>query len=459
MSIRTNPARLRSGTVWLSIETDGADTNTELQDISTIKFDFDLKSSEQVINTIAMIPGAMTAKLDDRLSNLGSAYDALQAQIGGWQFTGASFYGRVPVTKATLFLLEHGQSVPSQFQFTLGWPDVQVDERTRILSLKLNPPSLTNTNVKTFLSNATFTGGLAPFDYQRTNSTAVVVTYRPAYAMGDFMNSVVNSLSDTGNTFFESGHVDTTTHPTLLSRVYPSASDLVDPDIQTPLFVNVSADNLYQNVIIYDILRSAALAEGAVYGSAFSVNFYTNRLINTANVTFGNNDVQDLRQVRTLPGSVSTIATAISNGNPGSGGAGIPSLFNQTNTVNYFPTTNGQTVQITAASFNPFLNIGESDAGIGNIVSNGDNATGEFSNSIVNVAQRSYSYPLSAIAGIETSQKIEATILGATKLKPYQTFKFDATAPERYQSNHYRPSYLEYDLKADTVKVSAYRIP
>jgi hypothetical protein len=212
-------------------------------------------------------------------------------------------------------------------------------------------------------------------------------------------------------------------------------------------------------VVIYDILRSLALAEGAVYGSAFSVNFYTNRLINTANVSFGNNDIQELKQVRTLPGSVSTINTSISNGNPGSGGTGLPSLFNQTNTVNYFPTTNGQLVQITASSFNPFLNLGEADAGIGNIVSNGDLATGEFSNAVTNIAQQSYSYPMSAIAGIETSQRIETTILGATKLRPYQTFKFDATAPQRYQSNHYRPSYLEYDLKADTIRVTAYRIP
>jgi hypothetical protein len=54
--------------------------------------------------------------------------------------------------------------------------------------------------------------------------------------------------------------------------------------------------------------------------------------------------------------------------------------------------------------------------------------------------------------------KIDATILGADKVRPYECIKFDNTVPLRYQGKHFRPTSLSYDLKADKVKVTAYQI-
>jgi hypothetical protein len=59
----------------------------------------------------------------------------------------------------------------------------------------------------------------------------------------------------------------------------------------------------------------------------------------------------------------------------------------------------------------------------------------------------------------QTSERIETTILGVDKVKPYQVLRFDTDTPSRFQNKHFRPTSIKYNFKDDTIKITAYKIP
>lgn len=64
---------------------------------------------------------------------------------------------------------------------------------------------------------------------------------------------------------------------------------------------------------------------------------------------------------------------------------------------------------------------------------------------------------LRALSSVEGDFIVDFEIKGALSLKPYETFTF-TNAPERYQGNVYRVSEIRYNLVGDTVKVKGYKI-
>jgi hypothetical protein len=97
------------------------------------------------------------------------------------------------------------------------------------------------------------------------------------------------------------------------------------------------------------------------------------------------------------------------------------------------------------------------------LYSNGDAYMDQFLGNISQVIDLlssgfQYAFATGAWTSNASTYKIEATILGADKVRPYECIKFDNTVPIRYQGKHFRPTSLSYDLKADKVKVTAYQI-
>jgi hypothetical protein len=81
-----------------------------------------------------------------------------------------------------------------------------------------------------------------------------------------------------------------------------------------------------------------------------------------------------------------------------------------------------------------------------------------YQDSLLASSFRAFAPALGITATNRSALRIEATILGTDKLRPYECIKFDNTVPLRYQGKHFRPTSLSYDLKADKVKVTAYQI-
>jgi hypothetical protein len=82
---------------------------------------------------------------------------------------------------------------------------------------------------------------------------------------------------------------------------------------------------------------------------------------------------------------------------------------------------------------------------------------------VLNVGAREYALTRGVIIKDDGSTNIGArldvTVLGINTVKPHEVIKFGASLPARFQFRHFRPSSLEYDLKADKIRITAYEIP
>jgi len=454
--INTNPATLRSGTVWFKIQTDFPLTNTgntDLYDMSDLSYDFDLKSAESAINSFGVIAGSMSIKVADDASTGKSVYDMLSGSLP-FQTSGMN---------ATMFFLKHGETTPNTFPFQVKSTGIQYDAKSAQTSIELLPPVQSSNTVNVFLDTIPY--GNRPIMNQEFVTVDKVFD---GYFMGDVIEAFIGEIdSNPGN-----------------SNVYLSGYDAFGSEFPSPGFGRTvdyenGGTNAYLGNVVYgfadlrdaipatgeDSIRSKVVSvsamEGAIFGSAFSVNFYTNRRNNKANVSLSNNDVTEIKSVRGSGkvNAINVIATATGGGlayeatfvDTGAEVAGNPlgDQFIGLNLVAHGPQFSVGILEFDATNSPPqYINC--VDAQLNTHVSS--NVQG-----LVNAGASVYSSAFDASLIVPT--RIETTVLGVDKVKPHETIKFDATAPARYQGTHYRPSSLKYNFKADTVTISAYKIP
>jgi hypothetical protein len=206
---------------------------------------------------------------------------------------------------------------------------------------------------------------------------------------------------------------------------------------------------------------SASAMEGAIFGSAFSINFYSNRLTNRANVSLSNNDVTEIKSVRGS-GKVNAINVTIT---PTTTGLVYESTFVTTGAEVAGSPLGDQFIGLNLVAHGPQFSVGILDYDATNSPPEYINCIDAQLNTLVvsnvqGLATAGASVYSSAFdASLIVPTRIETTVLGVDKVKPHETIKFDTTAPARYQGTHYRPSSLKYNFKADTVTISAYKIP
>jgi len=209
---------------------------------------------------------------------------------------------------------------------------------------------------------------------------------------------------------------------------------------------------------------SAAGMEGAFFGSAFSVNFYTNRKNIRENVTLSNSDMSDMKIVRGSQ-QINAINVRI---RPSTGiGTDYEPTFNLAQTQLEGSPLGSQFFGLELIAHRPQFSRGVlkddvqtppvSPSEYINCVLASTGASGVWNtNNVATAGATSYlsAFDLSA----QTSERIEATILGVDKVKPYQTLKFGSDTPSRFQNKHFRPTSIKYDFKQDTIKITAYKI-
>jgi hypothetical protein len=454
--INTNPATLRSGTVWFQIDTSAptGTGNTELNDMSSLKYEFDLKSSESIVNTYGIIPGSMSIKVVDKTEDGRRVYNALSFLLPF----------QTSALDAKMFYLKHGETSPKTFPFQIKATGISYDVKTDTTAIELLPRIQSSNTVNTFLDSL-------PYGSRNILNKEFVTIDKEfnGFFAGDViegfiaeldtspgnMNVYLSGQTTPGTTFAKPGFGRTVDYENGGTNAYLGNVVYGFADLRAE-YPSSGEQSIRSKVI------SMSAMEGAVFGSAFSINFYVNRLRTDDNVTLTNNDISDIRSVfgSGQVNATNTLITPYQSGDSafkttfvptGAQVAGNPigDQFVGINLVAHSPQFCAGILDFDATNSPPqYINCTESQ--LNTLVST--NVQG-----IATAGATAYSYAFDASFIIPT--RVETTILGVDKLKPYQALKFDDSTPSEYQGKHYRPTSVEYDFKQDTIKVTAYKIP
>lgn len=432
--------------------------------MSDLSFEFDLKSAETVINSLGVISGAMSITVDDRTTG-NSVYDTLLQEIG------PSSANVVSNVNATMFFQKHGSASNARFPFQVTLQGVEYDVINNKTRIQLLPPVWRSTNCNVHFASM-------PANYpQRTvvnESPAPTLVQFEGYFMGDVVEAYIATLdSGAGNqNVYRSGY----NGPTASTNYFP------EPGFGRSSDYEVGGDTVYYvgntvygfanthaqaggNDSILSKVISVAGMEGAVFGSAFSINFYTNRRNNKENITLSNSDLSDMKIVRGSQ-QVNAVNVRIT---PSSGiGIDYVPTFPLTQTQLDGSPLGSQFFGLQLVSHRPQFSRGvlKDDAQTPpvspaeyincELASTGSSGTWNTNNvAIAGAITYLGAFDLSST----TSERIEATILGVDKVKPYQVLKFGTDTPSRFQNKHFRPTSFKYNFKDDTIQVTAYKIP
>ena len=451
--INTNPATLRSGTVWFQIDTTNVG-NVDLIDLGDISYEFDLKSSESAINSVGIIPGGVTIKTTDYTSNGTSLYQVLTGELANF------LIAFTPTVDAKMYWLKHGSTTPNTFPFQLQFSGVETDILSGTTSLSFIPPVQVTTNVRDF--------------YPNIDATQIVfrvgATNYNAYPMGDAIYDFVRRLdTSTGNTTVYgsgdgNGNVLEGSFFAGFSRTLQLNPVSATNSIQYA-FVNTNVINsLRQDDPMRSKVVSASALEGAVFGSAFSVNFYMNRLRTNVNVELTNSDLESIkyskfdRQVNAVNVFLNTQVYA-SNFQALPGNTTPPTAKVSGEIAGYPLGTQfvGLDLQAHAPQFNrgSWSYFGNTTTRVINADAVALDVTTGF---VATLGAKAYSQAFSCyqVGGVPT--KVDVTVLGVDKVHPYHAIKFTGDAPEVFKNKHFRPSSIKYNFKDDKTQITAYEI-
>ena len=472
MSIESYKTGLASGNVTFNIATSGTKVFTDLMDMTSIKFDFDLTKPDNTVNGVQARLGAVTVTFNDELSNGGSLFDALSSAIGT-PVSGVGFNN----VNVTMNFQPLGTTTDQRFPFLAKFPDVKHDDKRRTTSIKLIPPIL-DTNMKQYWAGGLPTGAPSNVDYKREwfdGITGRSVTYN-SKGIGDFALHVIKQFNPTAssNVFLP----QTPSYFTNKDTVFNTGTSTTNITAVIDYRKGALASNTFlvetvNNTKVINVLASLANLDGCIFGSAFDVNFFVSRR-NIADLqTFTNEDITDVT-IQTGATSYNAITVQVQNFVPfwaevGGNGRNPDGTTTVGATTPMFPDIRQTTEFNRLYDFgaqNIFFQTGTLHIQTGNFVP----STYSFYSNI-NIAKTTPDpedeFAESSLASMRRALKtqsfvsqqniIQTEILGVTKLKPHQPFELDASVGARF-TGKYRPSSLEYDFKADKIRVSAYQI-
>lgn len=472
MSIETRVAKLAAGNVYVNIETSGSAVFSDLQDMSSIKYDFDLTKPDNTVSTVQARIGSVQVTMFDELSNGGSLYESMESAIGT-PVSGVGFNN----VNVSFYFEALGTSGYKRFPFVAKFPDMKFDDKRAITSFQLNPPIL-DTNMKQYWAGGLPLAQPSNVSYQRAwfdGITGRSVTYN-SIGIGDFALHVIKQFNPTaGANILLPDSPQFFTNQTVLAASGTSTNNITAVlDYRVgDLASNTYLTGTVNNTRVINVLGSLAGLDGCIFGSAFDVNFFVART-NVSNLqTLTNNDVTDVK-ISYGSSSYNAITVSVQNFVPfwaevgGNGrnpdgtttvGASTPmwpdirqttefnrlydfgaqNIFFQTGTLHI------QTGNYVPGSASYFSNI--------NIAKTTPDPEDEFADASLAAMRRA----LKTQSFISQQKIIQTEILGVDKLKPHQPFEFDASVGSKF-SGKYRPSSLEYDFKSDKIRVSAYQI-
>ena len=472
MSIRTNPAKTAAGTIAVSIDVAGSPVNVDLLDMGPLTYEFDLVGSEDDV-VVAGIQGDMQIRIDDRTSGASSAYDVMKADLG--DYAGVASLRDAPRANVNMNFTPTAGGSTYGFRFDVQFAGLSFDERTNSTTIRMISRR-PETNVLQWNQNVVVNPS-PRVNVSFYNGTAINSSNQNFATVGDFIETVIKEVD---------GQAGTNIYKTKIPEGHATAPFPRKSDIK---YVGIAPANVLAPFIqgfdlaattgekIYDLLPRFAGYEGAIFGSAFGVNFYTSRSVNIYNATLGAEDIEDVKLAEG-PTGLQRVKMSVTNSRN-------RSLFDD---YYYLGNGNGTAAGFRFGSQNIAQSIVDAKIGyagliggmiyVGNVALNSnintnaikdlDAATdrgnrGRFLRNVLNVAAREFALSRGVIiaddGSINVGSRVDVTVLGSDTVKPHQVIKFDSSLPGRFQGKHFRPSSLEYDLKADKIRITAYEIP
>ena len=267
---------------------------------------------------------------------------------------------------------------------------------------------------------------------------------------------------------------------TLIRKIVEIVSDtelIVDANYELPIgYVNYSSQRHWSYQLDIDtesfsaieVFQDMAGIEGAIFGTGFSKNFYLNRIRDGETVTIDFGDIIDSgRQPYFSPLTGNVVQTIIDYDKDGpssfgdyTGDDGIPNL-SPTGAESPGAKSATSSLDIALAPGYPFMCKGQVNKDGGTVTVDGSYTIAEGWQSDEelerNICIAGLTAYLQALATRGERQVIEFEVFKATKIKPWDLVSFE-NAPDKYSDRKFRPTSLEYDFVADTVKVTAYEI-
>jgi hypothetical protein len=474
----------RAGNISFEIDAAGTNATFDVISMSTLDYDFDLVTSEDQLTYLAAIPGAMTITAVDKLSNMGSMFTVIETGIGDYQ--NKEWY-TVLTSNVNMVLYSRTNSLNTyRFPFTIRYQDVRLDERSGHISLQMSPRYTNYTMFKWGQERSSI--------YAATNIPIFDKTANRIYGdgsntvlAGDFIYDVVsqyytgpsnsniyNSASNIGNSGpleLMGGNEQIQTFNGVAYGMFPRLAEIKAYDYGT-IVPNLQFDPAktsdYDGVTTFELVRRLAAMEGAIFGSAFSVNFYINRTSNANNVTISNNDIIDL-SFEPVPRSISSVDIKYGVGGTSQTVNAALNPISMRNATYIAWQDAPQKLTLNHINLTPFLTYGHLETNITYANGRSNSAifrpgltfSEEFDAYVTNinkVALSAYGPALGLTQSEAAVYTIELSLIGAEKIRPYHAFQFDTSVPTRYQNKMYRPSSISYDFMRDTVSLRAYEI-
>jgi len=374
----------------------------------------------------------------------------------------------------SLYFEALGSASYVRFPFLVKFPDIKHDDKRKVTSLQLIPPIL-DTNMKQYWAGGLPEGSPGNTTYQRAwfdDVTGRSVSYN-SVGIGDFALHVIKQLNPTASenvirpatpTYF--------TNKTQLSTSTDNIVAVIDYRVGV-LASNTFLTETVNNTKVLNVLAAIANLDGAIFGSAFNVNFIVGRTNKVDLQTLTNNDITDV-SIDYGATSYNAISVEVQNFVPfwaevGGNGRNPDGTTTVGATTPMWPDirqTEASTRLYDFGAQNIAFQTGTLHIQTGNYV---PGTTSYYSN--INIAKTTTDpeddFAVSAATAMRRALKtqsfiskqkiIKTEILNVAKLKPHQPFTFDSSIESRFSGN-YRPSSLEYDLKADKIRVTAYEI-
>ena len=484
MSLIARNIASRAGNISFEIDAAGTNATFDVISMSTLDYDFDLVTSEDQLTYLAAIPGAMTITAVDKLSNMGSMFTVIETGIGDYQ--NKEWY-TVLTSNVNMVLYSRTNSLNTyRFPFTIRYQDVRLDERSGHISLQMSPRYTNYTMFKWGQERSSI--------YAATNIPIFDKTANRIYGdgsntvlAGDFIYDVVsqyytgpsnsniyNSASNIGNSGpleLMGGNEQIQTFNGVAYGMFPRLAEIKAYDYGT-IVPNLQFDPAktsdYDGVTTFELVRRLAAMEGAIFGSAFSVNFYINRTSNANNVTISNNDIIDL-SFEPVPRSISSVDIKYGVGGTSQTVNAALNPISMRNATYIAWQDAPQKLTLNHINLTPFLTYGHLETNITYANGRSNSAifrpgltfSEEFDAYVTNinkVALSAYGPALGLTQSEAAVYTIELSLIGAEKIRPYHAFQFDTSVPTRYQNKMYRPSSISYDFMRDTVSLRAYEI-
>lgn len=403
----------------------GTDTFQTL-DIGTLDYDFDVTAFGSVVNNLGAMYGRTRLTVGYYTDRNRNFFDVLYNEL----YVSQLLSGKIPVN----IKVDSYTGSTYEFNYEIRGNSLEHNENTTSIQLELDPVIPTTTISGVF-------SAITP----KTQVGLTGLSKASGVLSGQIINYVVSGLNSNLPTLHEPA--PTVTGYASLTYAIPVAG-FFPAGIQ--LFTTAGALGA-SGLAINDVAQYAVLG-GDIYGTGFDYNFYVNRLRTDRSTTIGYDDLQALKYsvtpspynaiVLTLDGTsgfvVGTTETEVSNVRSEKLISGFYSLPNYVSKAQYVSFIVGANTDYTGYTTSDLESV---------IVGSGILAHQK--------ALNAQSTPL---------VRVEATVFGFDKIKPYNTIIFGDGVPDRYRyvsgttARYYRPTYLSYNLKEDLIRVRMYGI-